>query len=286
MTIFDCIEFNDRFRFIDIANDLAFLAMDFDFERQHQLGALFLRNAARELDDPQLLTLADFYKCYRAFVRGKVESLQARSTAHEKRARRYFRLALRYATVGSEPLALVVMGRIATGKSSVARQLGQELDWPVFSSDRIRKTLAKVPLTTRTAPELRAKLYSQKMSARTYSHLVGKGMAALKMENGVILDATFSSRKMRAKLGRECSEAGVRWRVIELAADDETIVRRLKLREQNGTEVSDARLEDLENLSMNYEPPSELAPRLIRISATGSVNETVQAALLKLVASN
>ena len=32
-TIFDCIEFNDRFRFIDIANDLAFLAMDFDFER-------------------------------------------------------------------------------------------------------------------------------------------------------------------------------------------------------------------------------------------------------------
>jgi aminoglycoside phosphotransferase family enzyme len=45
VTIFDCIEFNDRFRFIDIANDLAFLAMDFEFERQHKLGDLLLRNA-------------------------------------------------------------------------------------------------------------------------------------------------------------------------------------------------------------------------------------------------
>ena len=76
-TIFDCIEFNDRFRFIDIANDLAFLAMDFDFARQHKLGGLLLRNAAREFGDPGLLRLADFYKCYRAFVRGKVESIQA-----------------------------------------------------------------------------------------------------------------------------------------------------------------------------------------------------------------
>jgi uncharacterized protein len=77
VTIFDCIEFNDRFRFIDIANDLAFLAMDFDFERAHKLGDLFLRNAAREFGDSGLLKLADFYKCYRAFVRGKVESIEA-----------------------------------------------------------------------------------------------------------------------------------------------------------------------------------------------------------------
>ena len=123
VTIFDCIEFNDRFRFIDIANDLAFLAMDFDFERQHKLGALFLRRGAEALGDPGILKLADFYKCYRAFVRGKVESLQMKSEEHAQRARRYFQLALRYAAVGSEPLVLVVMGRIASGKTTVARQL-------------------------------------------------------------------------------------------------------------------------------------------------------------------
>src|SRR5438105_10448377 len=77
LSIFDCIEFNDRFRFIDVANDLAFLAMDFDFKARSDLANLLLRNAAREFRDSQMLQLTDFYKCYRAFVRGKVESIQA-----------------------------------------------------------------------------------------------------------------------------------------------------------------------------------------------------------------
>jgi len=55
VSIFDCIEFNDRFRFIDIANDLAFLAMDFDFEGRSDLGNLLLRNAAREFRDSGML---------------------------------------------------------------------------------------------------------------------------------------------------------------------------------------------------------------------------------------
>src|SRR5438046_1344665 len=131
-TIFDCIEFNDRFRFIDIANDLAFLAMDFDFEDRSDLGNLLLRNAAREFGDDGFLKIADFYKCYRAFVRGKVESIQAiepetaKPQEHEKQAACYFRLALQYAVSGSEPLLLVVMGRIGTGKTTVAKQLASE----------------------------------------------------------------------------------------------------------------------------------------------------------------
>ena len=83
-TIFDCIEFNDRFRFIDIANDLAFLAMDFDFKDRSDLGNLFLRNAARELGDAGMLKVANFYKCYRAFVRGKVASIQATEKETDK----------------------------------------------------------------------------------------------------------------------------------------------------------------------------------------------------------
>src|SRR5207245_8312980 len=74
-TIFDCIEFNDRFRFLDIANDLAFLAMDFDFEGTSDLGNLLLRIAAREFGDDEILKVSDFYKCYRSFVRGQLLSI-------------------------------------------------------------------------------------------------------------------------------------------------------------------------------------------------------------------
>src|SRR5207247_3810119 len=125
-----------------------------------------LQTAAREFHDPGLLKIADFYKCYRAFVRGKVESIQAvepeteKPEQHEKLAARYFRLALRYAVAGSEPLVLVIMGRIGTGKTTVARELGHELDWPAFSSDEIRKTLAGIPLKKRTPQNPRGKVNS------------------------------------------------------------------------------------------------------------------------------
>ena len=299
-TIFDCIEFNDRFRFIDVANDLAFLAMDFDFESRSDLGNLLLRNAARQLGDAGMLKIANFYKCYRAFVRGKVESIQAREKEttnpqeHEKRAARYFRLALRYAIAGSEPLVLVVMGRVATGKSTIAKQLASKLDWPVFSSDEIRKTLAGVPLAQRTPPEIRAKIYSSQMTRRTYTRLLEDGFAAiggcsrgrrprlLQLHNGVLLDATFSTHALRKFLRDECKKANVPFQFVELEVDPSEIKKRLKSRDEKTAEASDARIEDFEKLNAAYQPPSELAPDLIRISATRSVSDPVKAILLHL----
>lgn len=279
VTIFDCIEFNDRFRYIDVANDLAFLAMDFDFERAHQLGALFLRRAADALQDPGLLELADFYKCYRAVVRGKVESLQANSDEHAQSARRYFQLALRYATVGSEPIVLVVMGRIATGKSTIARELARELDWPVFSSDAIRKKLAGVPLTQRTPRALRAEVYAEPMTERTYANLLGEGLGALDTHSGVVLDATFSKRARREMLRQACRKADVRCQVIELEAGASEIARRLEARAGQSGEISDARLEDLQKLAAAYEPPTEWPDR-IQIASTAEA--TLQRVLLHL----
>jgi hypothetical protein len=287
-TIFDCIEFNDRFRFIDVANDLAFLAMDFDFKGRRDLANLLLRNAAGEFNDAEMLKISDFYKCYRAFVRGKVESIEAISKGvtdpqrHERNAGHYFRLALRYAVSGSEPLVLVVMGRVGTGKTTIARQLGLELDWPVFSSDRIRKTIAAIPLTERTAPKLRDKVYSERTTKQTYKRLLEQGLATLTTRSGAVLDATFSSRTSREFLRDECGKANIRFQVIELDTDSDEIANRLKARDQSADEISDARLEDLENLTAAYERPSELAPDLIKISTSKAVSDAAKAILLRL----
>jgi uncharacterized protein len=288
-TIFDCIEFNDRFRFIDIANDLAFLAMDFDFERRSDLANLLLQTAAREFRDDGLLKIADFYKCYRAFVRGKVESIQAiepetvKPERYAKHAARYFRLALQYAVSGSVPLILVIMGRVGAGKTSVARQLATELDWPVFSSDEIRKAFGGMPLTERTPSELRDKLYSGEMTAKTYEKLVEDGLGALTTHNSVILDATFSSHTNRDFLREQCTKANTHVQMVELDADLEQIKNRLRARDDNNfRETSDARLEDLEKLNAAYESPSRLSSDLIRISATGRVSDTVKAVLVRL----
>jgi aminoglycoside phosphotransferase family enzyme/predicted kinase len=287
VTIFDCIEFNDRFRFIDIANDLAFLAMDFDFENRHDLANFFLRIAARDFDDPGILKPASFYKCYRAVVRGKVESIQAISQHavnaenHARRAIRYFHLGLRYSVAGSDPTLLVVMGKVGTGKSTIARQLGHELDWPVFSSDEIRKRLAGLPLTQRTPRELHAHVYSQKMTQRTYKELIERGLAAVTERGGAVLDATFSRRSQRDVLWTECHKAGARLHVVELEAADERIIQRLAKRETSGSDISDARVEDFAKLSAAYEPPFART-ELIKISTDREVANTTKMVLLRL----
>jgi aminoglycoside phosphotransferase family enzyme len=146
INIFDCIEFNERLRLIDVANDVAFLAMDLDVLGRPDLGTTFLRRIAGLLDDPELLSLTNFYKCYRAYVRAKVAAIKsvepevpaADRERSRERAMQLFKRALDYAVAGSEPLVIAVMGRVASGKSSVARLAGEALGWPVVSSDRTR----------------------------------------------------------------------------------------------------------------------------------------------------
>ena len=70
--IIDCIEFNDRFRYADITSDLAFLAMDLDFEESPQTAQDLMNTYLEYTKDEEMLILLDFYKCYRAYVRVKV----------------------------------------------------------------------------------------------------------------------------------------------------------------------------------------------------------------------
>lgn len=103
--IFDCIEFNDRFRYCDVASEIAFLAMDLDFHGHPELSGHFVDSYVRLADDHDLGRLLDFYKCYRAYVRGKANSLElddASVPESEKAlardiAGRYFKLAREYA---------------------------------------------------------------------------------------------------------------------------------------------------------------------------------------------
>ena len=75
LCIYDCIEFSERLRTIDTASDIAFLAMDLDYAGCHDLARYFVTEMARALDDSTLDGVIDFYACYRAYVRAKVESL-------------------------------------------------------------------------------------------------------------------------------------------------------------------------------------------------------------------
>jgi len=103
--IFDCIEFNERFRYSDVAADVAFLAMDLDYYGLFDLSLYFIEQFVHKSDDDGLVGMLNFYKCYRAYVRGKIGLFTAADPAVEKetadncktQAARYFELAERYA---------------------------------------------------------------------------------------------------------------------------------------------------------------------------------------------
>jgi aminoglycoside phosphotransferase family enzyme len=102
--IYDCIEFNDRFRYGDVASEVAFLAMDLDRFQHADLSQAFVNAYVRLSQDKELLQLLNFYKSYRAYVRGKVTSFmlddpyipETEKTSLLAAARRYFELAESY----------------------------------------------------------------------------------------------------------------------------------------------------------------------------------------------
>ncbi|CAN2039188.1 Aminoglycoside phosphotransferase domain-containing protein [Candidatus Magnetomoraceae bacterium gMMP-15] len=103
--IFDCIEFNESFRYGDIASDIAFFTMDLDYLQEKEFSEYFLNKYIELSRDEELLKLLNFYKCYRSTVRGKVTSLKLYdSNINDKEkqqavetAKEYFELSCNYA---------------------------------------------------------------------------------------------------------------------------------------------------------------------------------------------
>ncbi len=277
--IFDCLEFNEDLRLADVACDLAFLAMDLDFNGRHDFSTALVRLSSRTLDDPALPKMISYYQNYRACVRAKVELLHsvAETAGDAERhqaqitALRYLRLALRYALVGTERCIVAFMGGVASGKSFLAEQLSNLTEWTVLSSDRIRKSLAGVELHHRGSESERSQLYHPAMSELVYRRLQEDALSELGQASGVILDATFSRQTDRSALQAFCNDSKIELLWVEAFAAESVIRERLAQRSLRSDVVSDARAEDFEMLAARYESPSEFtAERLIRIETDGS----------------
>ncbi|RJS85395.1 hypothetical protein CW702_01210, partial [Candidatus Bathyarchaeota archaeon] len=99
------IEFNERFRYSDVASEVAFLAMDLEYKGRHDLSNIFVQKYIEYSGDHELTKLLPFYKCYRAYVRGKVSSFKLNDPRIDPRekdsaireAKAYFKLAVKYA---------------------------------------------------------------------------------------------------------------------------------------------------------------------------------------------
>ena len=243
--VIDCVEFSQAFRAGDVANELAFLAMELEAAGRADLAAGFVARCAEAMDDFELYGVLDFYLCYRANVRAKVATLIATDprAEHELRMRKRAEAQRDFALARScagrplgAPGLVVVGGVIGSGKSTLAATLGRALAAPVIGSDRTRKALAGL------APEQRGgeELYSLEHTEATYAELMRRAEIVLDSGRTVVLDATFDDPRWRELATAVARTFGANHAFVEAWCPDwEVLRRRVRERARRGSE-SDA----------------------------------------------
>ncbi|MGQ9678043.1 MAG: bifunctional aminoglycoside phosphotransferase/ATP-binding protein [bacterium] len=261
--IFDCIEFNPRFSCCDVASEVAFMAMDLDYYGCHDLANFFLERYLVYSRDGKFLNLLNFYRCYRAYVRGKVISFQLNDPtinqrakrAAEVTARRYFKLAARYAQLMEEKnWLLVVFGLPGVGKSYLAKRFAARRLAVHLLSDSIRKQLLGIPVDERRFDGFGKGIYTTDISLRTYEELLTRAEIFLEGKQNVILDATFVSPETRNRCRELARRLNVPVLFVWANCPEKTVGRRLMRRAYRGG-VSDANFEVYKVMKAKFQKP-------------------------------
>jgi aminoglycoside phosphotransferase family enzyme/predicted kinase len=265
-TIIDCIEFNERFRYADVCADIAFLSMDLERLGRADLAERLLAAYARTSGDYDLYLLVNFYEGYRAHVRGKVASILSADTGASfetrerarKNARRSYLLALlegREALL--KPALIAVGGIIASGKSTVADAIGAMANAPVVDTDRTRKHMLGIAVTTPVHDAAWTGAYAPDFTERVYTEVLRRADCVLSSGRPVVIDASFRSRALRRRAHTIACERGVPFYFVECTASPDECRRRLRDRAKQES-VSDGRLEVFDEFLARWEPADEL----------------------------
>ncbi len=206
--VLDCLDFDDRLRWLDGLDDAAFLAMDLDRLGARELAAQFSRWYSEYSGDPAPASLLHHYVAYRATVRAKVGCVRAGQgdAAAAAQARQFVATAIRHLRAGAVTLVLVG-GLPGTGKSSLAGAIADGLGWTVLSSDRVRKELAGVVPERRAATPYGSGIYSPAWTERTYAELLRRATELLSLGESVLIDATWTSAGHRTAAAAAARQA-------------------------------------------------------------------------------
>jgi predicted kinase len=235
--------------------------------------------------------MLDFYKCYRAYVGGKVIGFRLvepnlgaeRATTVEAEARAYFDLAWAYAGGLGGPTMVVTMGLPGSGKTTLAREIARHLGLMHLSSDVMRKQFAGLRPTDRRIEAYGKGIYGASLTRRSYAGLRYRASQWLQRGHSVVVDATFGFPTERAAVEQVAKRSGARLHVLVCQADEETIRRRLVARIEDQHTVSDAQFDIWPALRAAYSAPTEMQDT-VTLDTTAPPSTVVERALRSIQA--
>jgi aminoglycoside phosphotransferase family enzyme/predicted kinase len=260
--LFDCIEFNEEFRWIDVMSEIAFTVMDFVDRGAPSLGWRFLNRTLESSGDYAGVAVLRFYLVYRAMVRAKVALIRASQTGTDTRAAsaartdfaRHVADAAAFAT--PRPRVLILTGGLSgSGKTTIAQSLLEALGAVRLRSDVERKRLHGLDPAARSSSALGSGLYTPRATRATYARLAELARALLPSGFPVIADATFLHAADRLPFLRIARESNARCTLLWCDAPIEVLRSRVAAREAAGRDASEATLDVLTHQLEALEPP-------------------------------
>lgn len=256
--IFDCIEFNPAFRWIDTMSELAFLLMDLRQAGEVAQARRLLNGYLLRTGDYGGLTVLRFYLVYRALVRAKVTAIGAAQHHHADASldvalRGYVRHALAL-TRAPAPRLVILCGLSGSGKTALAAALSERLPLIHLRSDVERKRLFGLPPLARERTAPAAGIYAPDASERTYRHLLDSAERILAAGHGVLVDATFLTPARRRPFQSLARRLGCPFDILALNAPRAVLRERVVRRLAADRDASDANLEVLHHQLASCEP--------------------------------
>ncbi|WP_258195395.1 AAA family ATPase [Rhodococcus sp. OK519] len=205
--ILDCLEFDDRLRYIDRIDDIACLAMDLEFQGRPDLAERLLLGYTDRAAETAPDSLVHHYIAYRAFMRAKVDCvryLQGRAASADD--------ALKHTALAEEHLEqarcrlAVVGGLPATGKSTLAARLAELVGAELISSDHLRRHLFADDRASTPAPDYRSGRYSADSTDLVYASMLERAHRFLAQGRSVVLDASWTHDDYRARAAETAAE--------------------------------------------------------------------------------
>lgn len=250
--LFDRIEFNESFRFVDTIYDVAFTVMDLDAKGKSDFANLFLNTYLEYTGDWEALQILPLYLCRQAYVRAKVTSFLLADSAisqTEKQqiletAKSYYYLAWKYTQIKQGKLILM-SGLSGSGKTTIAKQIAPAQNGIHIRSDAVRKHLANIPLSQHGNQEI----YTENWTEKTYNRLLTLGILLVKKGFNVILDATYNQQKWRLNVIKQAEINHIPLEIMYCHAPQEILGDRLSKR---NNDISDATPEIL--LNQKFDP--------------------------------
>ena len=270
--MFDCIDFNESLRWIDVASDIAFTYVDLLAHDRPGLANWFVNEVLSRSGDYEAAQVLRFYAVYRALVRAKVAAIRLRQDPGDASGLfAYVALAERLAAPVPKRL-LITHGLSGCGKTVASDQVLQSDPHAAtlrLRSDIERKRLFGLAGEARSGAAPDAGIYAADAHGRTYRRLHDLAGMLLRAGWSVIVDATFLKRADRDAFRALAQEAGAAFAILAPRATPQQMRDRIAARNALGRDASEATSDVLAQQMRTIEPLQADESRLRLDESTG-----------------